>query len=1097
MFNFIISGIVVEPSKHIVDLIFELLSWYTSIKHEMNHLNDDKSLQLLWLQGLEVLALFCERRHDAVQFQVEASKLCDILSYPLFNEESLKNAKTISIEKCELNELSRSILLRMVDISRDTREGSPLLCMLHFLWCAAIENFNQQLSSTLIQAKVLLAKQPQLPLQLTPIDHSSSCLLRKLMESVSILRRRIEEAESIENEICLALQKSKMLLKEFLNTPDAPKIHLAKLRDLHGRFKIPTEGFKLALDGSLENSLERDIRIFGWLVRALQYQRIVARVADDVSGFITSKDDRVPWDILVSLAERPPNWDETVGDFAYVLLRVKEIYQDASRWQDEISFFTQISLRGGRRREQTLPKKGGTVDQTMEDDCRKIDYDQISKLCDTSILLNVAMPREAAVRSMLDNSRKFERELRDFLGKDYDGPCVDRAAFPPALSLVGPDCSFLLLRLTESSLFEELKKSMSSISVFASEVFADTPGTDTFNWICRAVRWIESLREAIISQAYTLLGQHQVKQVILFETAKILLKDGEEILLDVPKEMRRTLSQHGIFISTNKEGKLTVMSKKGGSHFAVGVTAIRWCPFLLESLKYDVARYEQWWKVINEVAEELSNGFQDSSGQDEGFVFNCCALREEVTGLIAQSFDLILSPGANFLTYINTLQRKVDMFVGEFATDSIQKNYAQRWFESPTAIVYNRLDLLDSLQHRRSLDLSREDILDLTSKHSPFRTAGRVLFERAFRRAITAMELDSSSDANAFCALKAWEIENELFELYQTEEGDNKVTPEYRDQARTLKRSLEDSCNLEFCSRVLYGDVLAKDLVAMSPDSLANARTKAERLRAAAVAKQGTILHEATLPMENLKSPPILAVDETAAISGGEHFSSTLALQVPVAVGSTSSSPGVNGNSLVQVHAYPSVTAPMAIRSSFSSSNLIKKSNFRPPAPPSLAGSIAVAPSPRSKFPKRSDMLSSSTGQDRFNISIASSSLTFIANLFPEDDPDNMADGLLPENLVEKGRVPSEEFLKFITHKLDNGKYRAHILRLATLTDVDAKTYKRFYKDYEARKRIAMFKLEDDAKLFLLTPKFHRGAKNILSFSKEHSTYAVLILKKK
>ena len=86
---------------------------------------------------------------------------------------------------------------------------------------------------------------------------------------------------------------------------------------------------------------------------------------------------------------------------------------------------------------------------------------------------------------------------------------------------------------------------------------------------------------------------------------KRLLEEGEAILLDVPDDLRRTLSQHRIFVSTNKDGKLTVKSKKGGAHHAVGTVAIRWCPFLFDSLKADLLRVEEWEQKVGHLSAQF------------------------------------------------------------------------------------------------------------------------------------------------------------------------------------------------------------------------------------------------------------------------------------------------------------------------------------------------------------------------------------------------------------------------------------------------------------------------------------------------------------
>ena len=104
----------------------------------------------------------------------------------------------------------------------------------------------------------------------------------------------------------------------------------------------------------------------------------------------------------------------------------------------------------------------------------------------------------------------------------------------------------------------------------------------------------------------------------------------------------------------------------------------------------------------------------------------------------------------------------------------------------------------------------------------------------------------------------------------------------------------------------------------------------------------------------------------------------------------------------------------------------------------------------------------------------------------------------MPERLSEQGRLPIPEFTKFVAGKLANGdRWEKAVARLMPSSDSDAKEYKKFYKDYEAKNRIAMFGLEDKEKLFLVTPKFHKAARDFVTFQNPTSTYAVILLRRR
>ena len=138
-----------------------------------------------------------------------------------------------------------------------------------------------------------------------------------------------------------------------------------------------------------------------------------------------------------------------------------------------------------------------------------------------------------------------------------------------------------------------------------------------------------------------------------------------------------------------------------------------------------------------------------------------------------------------------------------------------------------------------------------------------------------------------------------------------------------------------------------------------------------------------------------------------------------------------------------------------------------------------------------------STGGDRFRIEIINLRLAFTAAFYLEDEALSGGNAFVPEVLSEKGRLKIEEFSRFLTDKLSGGRWAAIPLRLAVLSDQDMKLYKKFYKEYEVNRRIAMFSITQNTKVFLVTPKFHGAAKStgFISLPHKTSTYAIVLTK--
>ena len=343
----------------------------------------------------------------------------------------------------------------------------------------------------------------------------------------------------------------------------------------------------------------------------------------EVDEATESDDDiRIQWETLLKLNDsQPPLAENETGGLAALVMRVRELHQLASFWQEEISSFTQLSLRGGKRRD--VPTKG----ETEADESERVDLAKLTDLCThpvldkvrwktllilriqsqflTVVIAQVAMPRETAVQSMLEYTEEFENRLFEFLGKDYEGDTLDRAPYPRGASLI-EDGYFILLRLTGSPLYQELKKEIAEIASIVSNVLAETPGKVAFEWISKAVEWIDTLS--------TSFSRDKSGKITLEEdVAESLIKSGEDVLLNVPDDLRRTLSHHGIFISTHKTGKITVKSKKKGAQFAVGTTMIRWCPILFDALKSDSSRCNRWVAKFRSLTEEYKS-FQETYG---------------------------------------------------------------------------------------------------------------------------------------------------------------------------------------------------------------------------------------------------------------------------------------------------------------------------------------------------------------------------------------------------------------------------------------------------------------------------------------------------
>lgn len=134
----------------------------------------------------------------------------------------------------------------------------------------------------------------------------------------------------------------------------------------------------------------------------------------------------------------------------------------------------------------------------------------------------------------------------------------------------------------------------------------------------------------------------------------------------------------------------------------------------------------------------------------------------------------------------------------------------------------------------------------------------------------------------------------------------------------------------------------------------------------------------------------------------------------------------------------------------------------------------------------------SESGADRFMFTIEKQA--FEAKLVLDDGSLAAINRFLPDDMSMRGRSRIEEFTKFLSDKLKTGNSSATALRVS-ISDEWKDNYKKFYREFEKKGRIAMFKV-NEGKLFLVTPKYHSAAKEIRSqLRSRHHTYAVVIKK--
>jgi len=265
-------GVIIEPTRSTVEMLNSLLRWYTEVKSlidsPMIQENGDHVNPLL-VEGLEVLAMFSVDRRQSGEFIVVPEEAQELL---VEKKMSRKPNRTLSRAKLESNNLCNIILTRMVDSSGDRKEGNPLLSLLYLVWQNFVEHFvhlsNTTSSSrtgfTLERATKLLTEKPSIG-----ASNSEGCsnILWQTNPQVDAFEEMIRSGSHTEEAARQTLFDSKGFLRESKHHMENVRLHLSKLKDLNAEFKRRVgNGSGLILSSALDQQLDRDIKLFGWLV---------------------------------------------------------------------------------------------------------------------------------------------------------------------------------------------------------------------------------------------------------------------------------------------------------------------------------------------------------------------------------------------------------------------------------------------------------------------------------------------------------------------------------------------------------------------------------------------------------------------------------------------------------------------------------------------------------------------------------------------------------------------------------------------------------------------------------------------------------------
>ena len=254
------KGIILYPTRQNLNSLSELLRWHKQIRVWIGERSLNPRPYRLIAEGAEIIEAFASTRKGDGWYQPLTVDTFDMLSNKL---SSQKIKRCLSVQKLQSNPLVTSLLRRLFDRKEETRLNFPLGHLLFFVWELKVENLLDRVKHS---AKGCVALEELVFLdQAIPIfddvivEKIDSCAPESPRKALHLhVECYQQKLELISN----AFSKSKSLQRDCVRNPDEARAHLSVLKETQSFFK----GNQLAVDRDLESQLEREIKLFSWMV---------------------------------------------------------------------------------------------------------------------------------------------------------------------------------------------------------------------------------------------------------------------------------------------------------------------------------------------------------------------------------------------------------------------------------------------------------------------------------------------------------------------------------------------------------------------------------------------------------------------------------------------------------------------------------------------------------------------------------------------------------------------------------------------------------------------------------------------------------------
>jgi len=1111
------KGIIANPPRHVVDLWIRVLVWGLNLKKGVESITE----QLLSWKASQL----SEHQTQEAEFQESvrltkfllASIIVEGQDFMLSKEVALTplllqlRSKTITsfsnehyaglISRREVVESSAHgevLLSRVIGLEADSQSGFSLRFVRDIFWrimaSSLMKNANNGGSVDLNDAKTL------------------STLCVRDSEVSSSLNKLIDDAEQLQRNAANAIATCSNLLQTncFLHQNELRK-SLVDLQRIQADFKSQQleSAARLLQNNGAETVIAAKLLCAAWLVDTLSHPILF----DSVNGSVQSPSiDRISVDELRSLYERNPvSVSSQVGrnDLDKEVVRVHNIVKDLHHRAEEWRKFVRSLIPLDER--------------PIVSDIIKVET--IEALTRSQILSKVTFPELSTVKNAASVALELkDRLVNELLCVEYYGIDVNKGRLPDRSSLIAASGDFLLYRFTGGEMYSAIEEALNSLKETSSRLSVTTEDKATVDWMVKVFDWVTSLRDAVTDQT-AVEGPNNMRLVLKVDRALSILEEGHAVFYSVSEEVQEQLSLHKIATKI-LPGKVSIEMMKQGT-FTLGLSLLRWTALLFECLKADLDSQDSWKESVLDVTETYAmfeaNGLISTFGRVTDFNDKVKGLVSVATNLVIQDDDLIRSLFrlSNKISESDIFKKQLELerIASEERRFALEKNR----FEAPSNIVNARSDHLDSLLARLSSaddDVTFQDDEDslFVADDASARDKSRLFLEKSLFKGVETLGMELNTVTRDFVSNLAWELELAIFMQYCSNET---LSSEYREKVRSLRFNLQDPKNPMLCTRVVSGQLEISDLILMSTDALASKQLKQIRQQVVQDAIKNVVISPGTststseaksgITSELAKKIRIESIKKSNSNKEktDSTFQSSPAPNSAISPGSTSFSP-MQAEAPIATTFNNSTVADLlaAIPPPPMLGNERPVQSLKPPtmdtdSPSSQYPTSMMYPPPHDSYSFESSRslghhISSQDGSEEFSFTISRLKISFTSKIFIDQSCEFQLDGFLPAALVEKGRLPVDEFNKFVNDKSRSGKWKVVIMKLSSISGGEnTSSYKKFYKEYESLRRICMLQVSDTTKVFLITPKFLRICKcvNSLKDLSRSSTYVVVTTK--